>query len=176
LLCAASNAPPPRSRPAACRKKSSLCPSRRKKGDPLLISVDEHPRADTTLEALTKLKGVVKPEGTVTAGNASGHQRRRLRTSARFRGRREKARPHAEGPRHRRSHRGSRAAHHGHGPSPRQQKSPRENRPDYPANGRDRTERSLRLTSAGRVARTESSRRRPARKFQTAAQSPSAIR
>ena len=43
-----------------------------KKGDPVLVSVDEHPRADTTLEALAKLKGVVKPEGTVTAGNASG--------------------------------------------------------------------------------------------------------
>jgi len=43
-----------------------------KKGDPLLVSVDEHPRPDTTLEALSKLKGVVKPEGTVTAGNASG--------------------------------------------------------------------------------------------------------
>jgi len=43
-----------------------------KKGDPVLVSVDEHPRPDTTLEALAKLKGVVKPEGTVTAGNASG--------------------------------------------------------------------------------------------------------
>jgi acetyl-CoA acetyltransferase family protein len=43
-----------------------------KKGEPLLVSVDEHPRADTTLEALSKLKGVVKPDGTVTAGNASG--------------------------------------------------------------------------------------------------------
>jgi 3-oxoadipyl-CoA thiolase len=43
-----------------------------KKSDPLLVSVDEHPRADTTLEGLAKLKGVVKPEGTVTAGNASG--------------------------------------------------------------------------------------------------------
>ena len=43
-----------------------------KKGDPILVSMDEHPRADTTLEALAKLKGVVKPEGTVTAGNASG--------------------------------------------------------------------------------------------------------
>lgn len=43
-----------------------------KKGDPLKFSVDEHPRADATLEALAKLKGVVKPEGTVTAGNASG--------------------------------------------------------------------------------------------------------
>jgi len=43
-----------------------------KKGDPIVVGVDEHPRPDTTLEALAKLKGVVKPEGTVTAGNASG--------------------------------------------------------------------------------------------------------
>jgi acetyl-CoA acyltransferase len=42
-----------------------------KKGDPLVVAKDEHPRA-TTMEALAKLKGVVKPEGTVTAGNASG--------------------------------------------------------------------------------------------------------
>ena len=42
-----------------------------KKGDPLLVSKDEHPR-DTSLEALAKLKGVVRPDGTVTAGNASG--------------------------------------------------------------------------------------------------------
>lgn len=43
-----------------------------KKGEPVLVKLDEHPRPDTTLEALAKLKGVVKPEGTVTAGNASG--------------------------------------------------------------------------------------------------------
>jgi len=43
-----------------------------KRGDPLLVSKDEHPRADTTLEALAKLKGIVRPDGTVTAGNASG--------------------------------------------------------------------------------------------------------
>lgn len=42
-----------------------------KKGDPVIVSQDEHPRA-TTLEALAKLKGVVRPDGTVTAGNASG--------------------------------------------------------------------------------------------------------
>ena len=42
-----------------------------KKGDPIVFSQDEHPRA-TTLEALAKLKGVVRPDGTVTAGNASG--------------------------------------------------------------------------------------------------------
>ena len=42
-----------------------------KKGDPIKFIADEHPRA-TSLEALAKLKGVVKPDGTVTAGNASG--------------------------------------------------------------------------------------------------------
>ncbi|WP_174365376.1 3-oxoadipyl-CoA thiolase [uncultured Caballeronia sp.] len=42
-----------------------------KKGDPVLVSQDEHPR-ETSLEALAKLKGVVRPDGTVTAGNASG--------------------------------------------------------------------------------------------------------
>ncbi|MCI3880243.1 3-oxoadipyl-CoA thiolase [Acinetobacter higginsii] len=43
-----------------------------RKGDAVVVDTDEHPRASTTLEALTKLKGVVKAEGTVTAGNASG--------------------------------------------------------------------------------------------------------
>ncbi len=43
-----------------------------KKGDPLLFSEDEHPRPDTTLEALSKLKPIVKSNGTITAGNASG--------------------------------------------------------------------------------------------------------
>ena len=42
-----------------------------KKGDPQVVSQDEQPRADTTLEALAKLKPIVKPTGTVTAGNAS---------------------------------------------------------------------------------------------------------
>jgi acetyl-CoA C-acetyltransferase len=42
-----------------------------KKGDPTVVSKDEHPR-ETTLEALGRLKGVVRPDGTVTAGNASG--------------------------------------------------------------------------------------------------------
>ena len=42
-----------------------------KKGDAILVAQDEHPRA-TSLEALARLKGVVRPDGTVTAGNASG--------------------------------------------------------------------------------------------------------
>jgi acetyl-CoA acetyltransferase family protein len=47
-------------------------PIPQKKGDTLLFSEDEHPRPDTTMEALSKLKPVVKPDGTITAGNASG--------------------------------------------------------------------------------------------------------
>jgi acetyl-CoA acyltransferase len=42
-----------------------------KKGDPVRVTLDEHPR-ETSLDALGKLKGVVRPDGTVTAGNASG--------------------------------------------------------------------------------------------------------
>ena len=44
----------------------------KKKGDPLVVTVDEHPRPETTLEMLAKLKGVNGPELSVTAGNASG--------------------------------------------------------------------------------------------------------
>jgi acetyl-CoA acyltransferase len=43
-----------------------------KKGDPKKFVTDEHPRPDTSLDALAKLKPIVKPTGTVTAGNASG--------------------------------------------------------------------------------------------------------
>ena len=42
-----------------------------KKGDPIVVNRDEHPR-ETSMEALARLKGVVRPDGTVTAGNASG--------------------------------------------------------------------------------------------------------
>lgn len=42
-----------------------------KKGDAIVVSQDEHPRA-TSMESLAKLKGVVRPDGSVTAGNASG--------------------------------------------------------------------------------------------------------
>ena len=43
-----------------------------RKGDAVIVDTDEHPRADTTLEKLTKLRAIVKDHGTVTAGNASG--------------------------------------------------------------------------------------------------------
>jgi acetyl-CoA acyltransferase len=43
-----------------------------KKGDPTVVTTDEHPRPDTSLEALARLKTVVKSDGTITAGNAAG--------------------------------------------------------------------------------------------------------
>ena len=52
---------------------AEICPVTiaQKKGDPIVVSKDEHPR-ETTLESLAKLRGVVRADGTVTAGNASG--------------------------------------------------------------------------------------------------------
>ena len=52
---------------------AEICPVTiaQKKGDPVVVAKDEHPR-DTSLESLARLKGVVRPDGTVTAGNASG--------------------------------------------------------------------------------------------------------
>lgn len=44
----------------------------RKKGDPLVFDTDEHPRPGVSMEQLTKLRPIFKPEGTVTAGNSSG--------------------------------------------------------------------------------------------------------
>ncbi|MEJ3960457.1 3-oxoadipyl-CoA thiolase [Brachymonas sp. G13] len=44
----------------------------KKKGDPVIFTTDEHPRPETTIEQLAKLKGVNGPDLTVTAGNASG--------------------------------------------------------------------------------------------------------
>jgi 3-oxoadipyl-CoA thiolase len=43
-----------------------------RKGDPIVVSEDEHPRPSTTLEALQKLKTFVKADGSITAGNSSG--------------------------------------------------------------------------------------------------------
>ncbi len=59
---------------AAGRFNEEIVPVRiaQKKGEPLLVDTDEHPRPETTLESLAKLKGVNGPELSVTAGNASG--------------------------------------------------------------------------------------------------------
>jgi len=47
-------------------------PVPQRKGEAVVVDEDEHPRPETTMEALARLKGVVKSGGTVTAGNASG--------------------------------------------------------------------------------------------------------
>jgi 3-oxoadipyl-CoA thiolase len=59
---------------AAGRFKDEIVPVAlpQRKGDPVMFTTDEHPRPDTTLEALAKLKGINGPERSVTAGNASG--------------------------------------------------------------------------------------------------------
>ena len=44
----------------------------RRKGEPLVLAADEHPRPDTSADGLARLKGVVRADGSVTAGNASG--------------------------------------------------------------------------------------------------------
>ena len=50
----------------------TVVPVAQRRGDPVDVDTDEHPRADSTLEALTKLRPIVRADGTVTAGNASG--------------------------------------------------------------------------------------------------------
>ncbi len=69
--CAASSAPRARRRTARSRRKSCPCTCRSGRATRSSSSKDEHPR-ETSMEALAKLKGVVRPDGSVTAGNASG--------------------------------------------------------------------------------------------------------
>ncbi|HEX5787528.1 MAG TPA: 3-oxoadipyl-CoA thiolase [Woeseiaceae bacterium] len=59
---------------AAHRFGKEIVPVRipQKRGDELVVDTDEHPRPETTAEALAKLAPIVRPDGTVTAGNASG--------------------------------------------------------------------------------------------------------
>ena len=58
----------------SCRLAEEIVPVQllSKKGDAAMFSQDEHPRPDTTAEALSQLKPIVKPNGTITAGNSSG--------------------------------------------------------------------------------------------------------
>jgi 3-oxoadipyl-CoA thiolase len=60
---------------AECRRfDNEIIPVRipQRRGDPVVIDTDEHPRPDTTLESLARLRPVFKKDGTVTAGNSSG--------------------------------------------------------------------------------------------------------
>ena len=70
-IAASSGQPPPIKSGALAQEIVPVTISGRK-GVPVIVSQDEHPRPDTTLEGLAALKPIVKPDGTVTAGNASG--------------------------------------------------------------------------------------------------------
>ncbi len=93
-------------------------PSPRRKAIRSCSDQDEHPRA-TTLEALAKLKGVVRPDGTVTAGNASGVNDGACAAAARVRSRGEAPWTHAARARDRDGDRRRGAAHHGLRPGAR---------------------------------------------------------
>ncbi len=104
-----------------------------------LFARDEHPRPDTTLEALARLPPIVKPNGTVTAGNASGINDGACALLLAS----EKAaqtRPHAARARFGQRRCWSAAAHHGHGSRSRHQESFGQSRPHAVANGCDRAQ------------------------------------
>ena len=67
----ASAAPPPPRRMAGSLPRSSRSTIPQRKGDPIIVDKDEHPR-ETSVEKLSQLKPIVQPDGSVTAGNASG--------------------------------------------------------------------------------------------------------
>ena len=138
--CAASSARWPRRLRAASRRRSSPSPVPAKRGEPTLVSVDEHPR-ETSLEALAKLPTPFRAGGTVTAGNSSGVNdgacafcwRRAARSSA-----------SASLPRARvvgTAVAGVRAADHGHGPGRRHAQAPRAAR--HPARARSISSSSM---------------------------------
>ena len=110
-----------------------------KKGDPIVVSRDEHPR-ETSLEALAKLKGVVRPDGTRDSRQCQRRQRRRLRTAARGRSHGRQARPHAARAGSRHGHGRSCAARHGHRPGTGHAKSAGPDRHQARADRRDRTQ------------------------------------
>ena len=130
-----------------------------KKGDPVVFRQDEHPRA-TTLETLAKLKGVVRPDGSVTAGNASGVNDGAAATllasadAAKRFGLTPRARVVAAAS----GRRG--AAHHGLRSRAGDAQGARQGRLEDRRHRRDRIERSVRGAGARRDARSRIARRR----------------
>ncbi len=97
-LASAGEGRAPRSSPASSTPSSRRSPCRRRRAIRSSVDKDEHP-AETSLEALARLKGVVRDGGTVTAGNASRRERRRGRAAAGRREERRASRPDAACPR-----------------------------------------------------------------------------
>ena len=130
-----------------------------KKGDPVTVLQDEHPR-ETSLETLAKLKGVVRPDGTVTAGNASGVNDGAAALAARQRSHREALRPHAARARAGYRHGRRRAARDGHRPGTRHAEAAGASEHDHRPVRRDRTERGVRFARSRGAARAGRGRRR----------------
>jgi acetyl-CoA acyltransferase len=162
--------------------KSEIAPVEiaQKKGEPKIFDTDEHPRTDTTLEQLAKLKGINNkpggPELTVTAGNASGVNDGACalllasEAAAKAHGLTPKARVVAM------ATAGVAPRIMGFGPAPAVKEAAGADRPDTGADGRHRAQRGLRRAGAGRHPRPRPGRRRCPRQSRTAAPSPSAIR
>ena len=122
---------------------------------------DEHPR-ETSVEALAKLRPIVRPDGTVTAGNASGVNDGAAALIVATEDGGEAQRPHPARPLPRRRRRRRAAADHGHRPGAGLGEAAEAARPHHRRHGRDRTERSLRRPGPRGDAPTRPRRRRPA--------------
>src|SRR6056297_3500773 len=125
-----------------------------RKGDPVIVDRDEHPRPGTNAEGLAKLSGINGSDRTVTAGNASGVND----GAAGGRG----AWPDTDGAHPRHGVCGRRTPRHGHWPDRRLAETAGPAGPDHRGHGRDRTERGVCRAGAGRAARARPSRRRGA--------------
>ena len=122
-----------------------------RKGDPIVVDRDEHPRADTTAEALAKLRPAFREGGTVTAGNSSGINDGAAAVLLVEAGTRARPRPPADGAHRRDGRRRRRPVGHGHRPGARdaQGARPRRDRRRGPRPRRD--ERGLREPVASRA-------------------------
>jgi acetyl-CoA acetyltransferase family protein len=145
-----------------------------KKGDPTIVDRDEHPRA-TTIESLAKLKGIVRPDGTVTAGNASGVNDGSCAVILASEEAARKHGSHAESPRGRVRGRGRAAADHGLRPGAGDAQGARAGEALARRHGRDRTERGVRAQALA-VTRDHGLADDARASTRTAARSRSAIR
>ena len=137
-------------------------PIPQKKGDAKIFDTDEHPRPDTTLDGLAKLKPIVKPNGTVTAGNASGINDGACALLLASQAAVAKHRLDAARARTGDGHGGRRSADYGDCARAGYEKAAGKDGPENFADGCDRTERGVRGAGAGSDERTGIAGRRAA--------------
>ena len=146
------------------------------KAGPVTVEKDEHPRPDTTLEGLAKLKPFVRNPGTVTAGNASGVNdgAAAMIIASEAAAKRHGLTPRARIARHGVGRRA--AARHGHRPGAVDAEADGAARAQDRRFRRDRAERGVRLAGAGLPAPARRLPTTPSTSIRTAARSRSAIR